>query len=121
MDKNDKGKVETTDNFKEDQGQLNLKKNGTEIYECKGRIQDHYPIYILQRLLLREKITYKAHKIAMHGGVILTMAAIKENYWIPKLRQIAKRVIRNCFGCNRFHAKPFTTQQQGILSSDKQN
>ena len=121
MDKNDKGKVETTDNFKEDQGQLNLKKNGTEIYECKGRIQDHYPIYIPQRLLLGEKITYKAHKIAVHGGVILTMAAIKENYRIPKLRQIAKRVIRNCFGCNRFHATPFTTQQQGILSSDKQN
>ena len=115
MDKNDKGKVETTDNFKEDQGQLNLKKNGTEIYECKGRIQDHYPIYIPQRLLLGEKITYKAHKIAVHGGVILTMAAIKENYRIPKLRQIAN------FGCNRFHATPFTTQQQGILSSDKQN
>ena len=53
------------------------------------------------------------------GGDILTMAAIKENYWIPKLKQIAKRVNRNCFGCKRFHTTPFTTQQQGIIPSDE--
>ena len=56
-----KGNFKTTDNFKEDKGQLNLQKNGTE------------------------NITNEAHMRTMHGGAILAMAAIKEKYWIPKL------------------------------------
>ena len=47
------------------------------------------------------------------------MAAIRENFSIPKLRQIPKRVIRNCFGCKRFHTSLFITQQQGILPLDR--
>ena len=69
--------------------------------------------------LLAEKITYKDQKRIMYGGVIWTIAAIRENYWIPKVGQIAKRVIRNCVGCKRFHVTSFSTQQQGILTSDR--
>ena len=43
------------------------------------------------------------------------MAAIRENYWTPKLQHIATKIIRKCFGCKRCHTKPFTTQKQGIL------
>ena len=32
---------------------------------------------------------------------------------------MAKRVIRKCFWCKRLHTKSFTTQQQGILPSDR--
>ena len=114
-----KGKFEITDNFKEDQCRLNLQKNGTGIYEYRWRIQGHHPRYVPRKSLLADKITYKAHKKTMNGGVILTIAAIRKSYWIPKLRQIANRVIRNCFGCKRFHATSFTTQQQDILPSYK--
>ena len=34
----------------------------------------------------------------MHGEFILTMAAVRENYWISKPGRLAKRVVRNCFG-----------------------
>ena len=51
----------------------------------------------------------------MHGGVISTMAAVREIYWITKLRQLTKKVIRNCFGCKRFKVKLFTTPPQGQL------
>ena len=54
-------KLQITDNFKEDQGWLNLQKIAAGIYECRGRIQGHYPIYIPRKSLLAEKITYKAH------------------------------------------------------------
>ena len=47
------------------------------------------------------------------------MAAIRENFWIPKLRQIPKRVIRICFECKKFHTLLFITQQQGILPLDR--
>ena len=38
---------------------------------------------------------------------------------VPKLQQIAKRVIRKCFECQWFHPKPFTRQQKSILPSDR--
>ena len=57
--KHEQGKVETTENFKEDQGLLNLQKNGTEIYKCRERIQGYYPLYIARKSLLAEKITYE--------------------------------------------------------------
>ena len=80
--------------LKKDQSWLILQKNGAGIGECRGRVQSHWSIYIPQKLLLTGKITYGAHKGTMYEGVILTMAAIRENYWIPKLWQIAKTVIR---------------------------
>ena len=74
---------------------------------------------IPRKLSLVDRIIYDAVRRTMHGGVILTMTVIMENYWIPKLQQIAKRVIRKCFGCQWFHPKPFTSRQKSILPSDR--
>ena len=111
--KHEQQKTEKSDSFKEDQVCLNLQKNNAGIYQCMGRIQGQYPLYIPRRSILAEKIVHEAHKRTMHGGVISTMAAVRENYWITKLRQLTKRVIRNCFGCKRFQVKPFATPPQG--------
>ena len=53
---NKEHEAETTDSVKEDQGQLNLHKNGAGIYECRGRIQGHCPIHIPRKSLLAEEI-----------------------------------------------------------------
>ena len=99
--KHEQQKTEKADNFKEYQGCLNLQKNNAGIYQCMGRIQGQYPLYIPRRSILAEKIVHEAHKRTMHGGVISTMAAVRENFGITKLQQLTKRVIRNCFGCQR--------------------
>lgn len=111
-------KVETRDNFKEDQGQRSLQKYSIGIYKCRGRVQGHHPRYTPLNSLT-EDITYEAHKKAMHGEVILITATFRENVWIPKLQQITKWVIRNCFGYKRFHTKPFNIKQSGIFSLDR--
>ena len=49
------------------------------------------------------------------------MGAIRGNYWIPKLRQIAMRVTGNCFGCKRFHATPFTAEYRNKAFSSNWN
>ena len=51
--------------------------------------------------------------------LVSTMAAVRENYWITKLQELMKRVIRNCFGCKRFQVKPFATPPQGQLPIDR--
>ena len=78
--KHEQQKTEKTDNFKEDQGCLILRKNSAGIFRCMGKIQDQYPLYIPRRSILVEKIANEAHKKTMLGGVILSTAAVRENY-----------------------------------------
>ena len=55
----------------------------------------------------------------MNGGLILKMAAARGSYWITKLPQLTKRVIRNCFRCKQFQVKPFAALPEGQLPIDR--
>ena len=50
-----------TEKFQEDKLRLNLQKRAEGIYECRGRIQGDYPIYLPPRTTLSEKIVQEAH------------------------------------------------------------
>ena len=97
----------------------NLLKNQQEIYLCKGRNQGVYPIYIPPGTLFEEKLVEMAHLKTLHGGVGLTMTYIRESYWIPKLRQLTKRIIRRCHGCIRFRAVALAKPPTAPLPTDR--
>ena len=78
-----------------------------------------YALFIPWRSILAVRIVHEAHKRTMNGGVISTMAALREKYWITKLQQLTKRVIRNCFGCKSCEVNPFATPLQGQLPIDR--
>ena len=99
--------------------QLNLVKNHNEVYQCQGRIQGDYPIWIPRNSKLAEKTVQHFHKKTIHGGVVMKMTAVRDQYWIPKLRQLTKRIIRNCYGCKRYHIKPSDTPPPGQLTKDR--
>ena len=96
----------TDSRFEKHVGQLNLVKNSDDIYVCMGRIQGHYPIYLPTYSTISEKLVAASHQATLHGGVGLTMAHVREHYWIPRLRQLAKKLRKGCFGCKRMHATP---------------
>ena len=96
--------------------QSNLVKNQHEIYQCQGRFQSDYPIYIPRNSKLAEKIVQHFHKKTLHGVIILTMTAVRDQYWIPKLKQLTKIIIRNCYGSKRYHIKPYDTPPRGQLT-----
>ena len=50
-----------TNKFHEDQLKLNLQKNEEGLFECRGRIQGSYPIYLPPDALLTERIVYDKH------------------------------------------------------------
>ena len=54
-----------------------------------------------------------------HGGVGPTMAAVRQNYWIPRLRRLAKQTIRSCFGCKRFQATRTPCPPPGNLARER--
>ena len=75
----------------QDQLRLNLQEDSEGLYECCGRIQGSYPVYLPASAILSEKLVQAAHVLTLHGGVGLTMALIRRDYWIPRLRQLAKK------------------------------
>eukprot|EP00794_Sanderia_malayensis_P005856 gene5856-biopygen4856 len=100
---------ENTEKFNEDKERLNLQKNGEGVYECRGRIQGDHPIYLPPQASFTAKMVEDAHIETLHGGVGLTMAWIRRNCWIPRLRQLTKKIIKGCYGCKRFHTTAYAT------------
>ena len=108
-----------TERFREDQLRLNLQKNSEGIYECRGRVQGNHPVYLPPKVTLSEKIVQDAHELTLHGGVALTMAFVRRNYWIPRLRQLTRSVYTRCYGCKRFHTAAFYRPPPGNLPVER--
>ena len=82
-------------------------------------MQGHYPIYIPNSPTLAEKLVQHAHKATLHGDVGLTMAKVRERHWIPRLRRLVKRVIKQCHGCKRFQAIAYASPPPGNLPTTR--
>ena len=105
--------------FEQDREQLNLQPSGQGVLECRGRIQGEYPVYLPDSALLAAKIVQRAHVTTLHGGVGLTMARVREKFWIPRLRKLTKSVVRKCSGCKRFQAVAFANPPPAPLPRER--
>ena len=105
--------------FEQTQTALNLQINDTGLLECRGRIQGNYPVYLPSRAVFTRKLFQKVHRETLHGGIGLTMAAVREQFWIPKLRSLVKSVRSECYGCKRFTATPVAAPDPGPLPEDR--
>ena len=105
--------------FEQTRRELNLVPNADGVLECHGRVQGQYPVYLPAGSLFTRKLVQRTHAETLHGGVSLTMAAIREEYWIPTLRQLVKSVRSACWGCKRFRALPLTVPPPGPLPTDR--
>ena len=54
-----------------------------------------------------------------NSSMAYTMAEVREKFWIPKLRQLIKRVIFRCYGCKRFRAAACPVPEVGDLPLDR--
>ena len=82
----------------EDEERLGLQVNEQGLLECRGRLQGHYPICLPDQHPYTLKLVEDAHQRTLHGRNGLTMARVRQNHWIPRLRRLAKRVIKQCYG-----------------------
>ena len=80
------GRVEGINTFEEDGQRLDLQSNADGVLECRGRIQDHDPLYLPDKSIYAKKIVEEAHLATLHGGVSLTMTNVRGQYWIPEDR-----------------------------------
>ena len=57
----------------------------------------------------------------MHRRVTSTMAKVRSKYWVPTLRQLVKRALRQCYRCKKFHVKSYPVPQKKLLPADRTN
>ena len=96
-----------------------LQKNADGLYECRGRIQGDYPIYLPDDALFSKRLVLHAHLQTLHEGVSLTMARIREKHWIPRFRRRTKRVINECVECKRFQVTALANPPTGNLPKER--
>ena len=111
--------VKDDQQFHVDREQLNLQENNVGILECRGRIIGEYPVYIPDIHPFATSLVREAHITTVHGGVGLTMAKVRERYWIPQLRRLVKKIRSDCNGCKRFRAKAYQAPPPGNLPTTR--
>jgi hypothetical protein len=99
--------------------ELGLRTNADNILVCYGRIQGKYPVFLPRGATFTEKLVQRVHSETLHGGVNLTMAAVREQFWVRRLRSLVKIVRSNCYGCKRFRASAIIKQVRGQLPEER--
>ena len=90
------------------------KEKETGVLKCVGRIPGYNPTY-LENGLFAQKLIQHVHLEVKHLGVASTMSELREEWWIPKLRSLVKKQIRQCNVCKVFAAKPCGTATTSAL------
>ena len=91
-----------------------LVKDNRNILRCSGRIPGYNPVYV-EGGLFGEKLIAHAHEQIMHLGVANTMAHVRIEWWIPKLRSKVKKVINQCNTRKVFSTRPYgSTTTTGV-------
>ena len=78
-----------------------------------------YPIYLPDDHPFTAKLVFNAHLLTLHGGVGLTMAKVREKYWVPRLRRLVKKLRGSCHGCKRFRARAYQAPPPGNLPKSR--
>ena len=77
------------------------------------------PDLSVTRLRIHGKLVRRIHCETLHGGIGLTMAAVRERYRVPRLRSLVKLVRKKCWGCKRFQQDVYTPPVTGQLPDDR--
>lgn len=64
-----------------------------------------YPILLPQQHYLTRLIISTTHIETLHGGLKLTLATLRQQYWVPNSRTVIRSIIHKCITCHRYSAQ----------------
>ena len=101
-------------NLKQFQIKLGVYLDTDNIYKCKGRLVNSSlpeysktPIFLPKESYFSNVIILKSHQNLKHNGIKDKINYVRSIYWIPKLKQLVRSIIRNCILCRRSESKPY--------------
>ena len=73
------------------------------------------PILLPRDHLFTTLVIKDAHRKVLHLGVSTTLAEVRQKYWVPKGRQVVKKILKNCQRCKILSAKPLPSAATSAL------
>lgn len=95
--------------------QLNLRLD-EGLVRCQGRLQgsdvsheSNYPLLMPSNHHVTDLIVVREHETINHFGVHHVVSNLRQRWWIPRIRQIVRRLLRKCVKCLRLKGRPYAT------------
>ena len=107
--------------------QLDLILDENSIIRTKGRLSNCKYLNQSQLILLPSEsqitrlIVVQAHETCLHAGVNSVLSYVREKWWIPRGRQIIRKIIRKCVPCLKVVGKSFKPPHYPPLPADRVN
>ena len=102
--------------------QLCLFTDDSKLLRCGGRIHNapatdatKFPHLLPPNHQVTKLIVLDVHKRLHHGGVGITVTALRQMYWIPTIRQYVRRLLRHCVTCRKLMGKPYVAPESPPL------
>lgn len=94
--------------------QLRLFLDDNGYLRCGGRIHNaklpevtRFPYLLPAKHAVTRLLVLEAHRYQLHAGVNQTVTHIRQQFWIPSIRQCVRSVLRSCVTCRKVCGKPF--------------
>lgn len=97
---------------------LGVLRVGGRLANSQLTFEAKYPIILPKNNQLTRLIIAQAHDETLHGGQQLTMAHLRQEYWILGANQSVRKHIHQCTTCVRYRATT-RTQLMGNLPTDR--
>ena len=85
--------------------QIHLLWEGGRLSHSLLEEDDKHPLILPAKCHFTTLIISDAHQRTLHGGVQLTLATLKDQYWIVKGRAEVKKDLRACISCSQHAAR----------------
>ena len=106
------------DNFEQLKTALNIIEDENGMLRCLGRLKnsdlDEYarrPFILPKEHGLTNLVIKDCHTRVHHSGLRASLAELRSRYWVPRARQIVKKLINKCVTCKKVEASPMTPHQ----------
>ncbi len=94
---------------------VDLMKDNDGLLRVSSRVTGYRPIFVPRNCVFDRILVRKFHEQIGHGGVSLTMARVREQFWIPQLKVLVKSVIHECNKCKIHRARPLHPPTTALL------
>ena len=89
------------------------------LLKCYGRLENsdldlasQQPIILPKDHRLTRLVIEECHHRTQHGGVRSTLGELRLRFWVPKGRQVVKKVLRECVTCKKQQDKAFLSHHR---------
>ena len=73
------------------------------------------PVILPRQHRFTRLVVEECHWRVHHGGIRPTLAELRSRFWVPRGRQLAKRILGECVTCRKLIGKQFSAPPNAVL------